>query len=158
METEHISALPKVPAAPPASSQNVRASMIGNRSQNTKPELIMRAALTDLGIQDFELHPSIPGTPDIAFEAEKIAVFINGCYWHRCPHCRPHFPKTNQEYWSAKFARNKSRDRRNAVILKELGWKVLVVWECKVRKNSRRQARRVHAWLSKRSVHHYTSD
>ncbi|MYC35229.1 MAG: DNA mismatch endonuclease Vsr [Chloroflexi bacterium] len=139
-----------LPPAPPATSPAVRSSMVGNRSANTRPEQSMRDALTALGLDHFVLHPALPGKPDITFYAEKVAVFVHGCYWHRCPHCSPHFPSTNQDYWTAKFARNRARDKRNTTALKELGWLVVVVWECKVRKNPKQQARRVQSWMLKR--------
>ena len=142
--------LPPLPPAPPATSSAVRSSMIGNRSANTRPEQLMRDALAALDLGHFVSHPPLPGTPDIAFDAEKVAVFVHGCYWHRCPHCSPHFPSTNQEYWTAKFARNRARDKRNTATLKELGWVVVVVWECKVRKNPKQQARRVRSWVFRR--------
>ena len=142
--------LPPLPPAPLAKLPAVRSSMIGNRSSNTRPEQTMQAALTDLGLGHFITHLTLPGTPDITFYEEKVAVFVHGCYWHRCPHCSPHFPSTNQEYWTAKFARNRARDKRNAVTLRGMGWLVVVVWECKVRKNPKRQARRVRSWIMRR--------
>lgn len=147
----NVSILPPLPAPPPAASAAVRSSMIGNRSANTRPEVAMRYALTRRGIGHFVLHPSLPGKPDIVFTDEKVAVFVHGCYWHRCPYCSPHFPNRNQDYWTAKFARNRARDKRNAAELKRMGWRVVVVWECKVRKDPGRQARRVKAWLLKQA-------
>ena len=144
------STLPQLPPAPPATSTAVRSSMMGNRPANTQPEVILQTALTALGINHFDLHPKLPGTPDIAFHTERVAVFVHGCYWHRCPHCSPHFPSSNKDYWTAKFARNRIRDQRNKAALKELGWTTVVVWECKLRKNPKRQARRVLSWLTKR--------
>lgn len=141
--------LPHLPPAPAATSSAVRASMAGNRSANTRPETTMQTALAAVGTNDFTRHPELPGTPDIAFYAEKVAIFVHGCYWHRCPYCSPHFPSTNQHYWTAKFARNRVRDQRNKAALKKMGWHVVVVWECKLRKNSNRQARRVLSWLTK---------
>ncbi len=123
--------------------------MRGNRSASTRPEMEMQGALLALGIDHFVTRPLLPGTPDIAFEGEKIAVFVHGCYWHRCPYCSPHHPSANVSYWSAKFARNKARDKTTTSQLKKLGWRVIIVWECKVRKNSKGQARRVLSLLLK---------
>ena len=123
--------------------------MVGNRSSQTRPEIELQGALVALGLEHFVTHPLLPGKPDIVFEAEKVAIFVHGCYWHRCPHCSPHFPATNQAYWGAKFARNKTRDKQVTRDLREAGWKVVVVWECKVKKNPKRQSKRVKAWLSK---------
>lgn len=140
--------LPPLPAAPPAASPAVRAAMVGNRSLQTRPEAKLQGALAALGLAHFATHPPLPGKPDIVFEQEMVAVFVHGCYWHRCPYCSPHFPATNQVYWSAKFARNKARDQATARELRSLGWQVVVVWECKLKKDSRRQARRVKSRLS----------
>ena len=140
---------PPLPASPKSTSSAVRASMIGNRSVQTRPETVLQEALTAIGLDQFAKHCSLQGTPDIAFDREKVAIFVHGCYWHRCPYCSPHFPSTNQAYWSAKFARNKDRDKSVKRGLKELGWKVIIVWECKVLKNPIRQARRISAWLSR---------
>ena len=63
----------------------------------------------------------------------KVAVFVNGCYWHRCPHCALPMPKSNVAFWSDKFARNRARDERNHRALVEDGWTVLVVWECRLK-------------------------
>lgn len=141
---------PPLPVSPKSTSPAVRASMIGNRSTQTRPETALQEALIAIGLDRFVRHGPLQGTPDIAFDQEKVAIFVHGCYWHRCPYCSPHFPSTNQAYWSAKFARNKERDKSVKRGLKELGWQVVVVWECKVFKNPIRQARRVSAWLSKR--------
>lgn len=141
--------LPPLPEAPATTSPAVRASMVGNRSLQTRPEAKLQGALVALGLAHFVTHPPMPGKPDIVFEEERVAVFVHGCYWHRCPYCSPHFPATNQVYWSAKFARNKARDQATARELRSLGWQVIVVWECKLKQNSRRQARRVKSWLSK---------
>ena len=135
--------LPPLPTAPKATSLAVRATMQGNRSSNTRPELLLQETLINMGLDWFHLESGLQGSPDIVFEPERIAVFVHGCYWHRCPYCAPNFPSTNRHYWSAKFARNRARDRR---VLRELrgdGWDVIVVWECKLRKNPRRQASRV---------------
>jgi DNA mismatch endonuclease (patch repair protein) len=61
-----------------------------------------------------------------------VAVFVNGCYWHRCPHCRPPLPKSHPEFWSAKFAANQERDARKTAELEAAGWVVVTVWECRV--------------------------
>lgn len=134
----------KLPKAPPATSEAVRASMCGNRPTNTKPEAILAQAFCNAGLQGFTRNAgNLPGSPDLAFNAEKIAIFVHGCYWHRCPYCSPHFPDTNQVYWSAKFKRNIRRDKRARTFLRAMGWKPLVIWECKLKKDSARMVRRV---------------
>lgn len=141
--------LAPLPPVPPASSEAVRSSMVGNKSKSTRLEIKMRETLSGIGIDHFVLHPALPGTPDIAFCDERVAVFVHGCFWHRCPYCSPHIPNRNQEYWLAKFNRNQARDKRNIAELRRMGWSIVVVWECKFRKNPRRQAQRVKLWLSK---------
>ena len=123
------------PKAPPASSEAVRHSMQGNRSKNTKPELLVRRALRERGITGYRLQwKGASGRPDIAFPGRRVAVFVHGCFWHRCPYCHPSEPRSNVEFWQAKFQRNQERDRRNVESLLEHGWTVVVVWECRLKK------------------------
>ena len=127
---------PKLPPAPPPSSVATSASMKGNRSKGTAAEKKLAKILISKGLTRYsENDGSLPGSPDFAFRDSKLAVFVNGCYWHRCPYCKPNFPKSNQEYWEVKFKRNRIRDRRNKSVLRSMGWKSLVVWECKLDKN-----------------------
>jgi DNA mismatch endonuclease (patch repair protein) len=77
--------------------------------------------------------PSLPGKPDLAFKNRKIAVFVHGCFWHGHPGCaKARIPKTRTEYWRAKIIANKSRDRRVETKLRKLGWRVFVVWQCRI--------------------------
>jgi len=104
------------------------------KSRNTKPELILRRALWDHGIRGYRLYwNKVPGRPDIAFPGKKIAIFVNGCFWHRCPHCNPPFPKSHSGFWENKFERNIERDIRKVELLTNNNWKVIVIWECKIR-------------------------
>ncbi|EMP3662894.1 DNA mismatch endonuclease Vsr [Pseudomonas aeruginosa] len=102
--------------------------------ENTKPELKVRAKLHFLGLR-FRLHRrDLPGTPDIVLTKHRTVIFVHGCFWHRHPGCRyATTPKTRQEYWIPKFEANTSRDVRKEAQLRELGWRVLVVWECETR-------------------------
>lgn len=110
--------------------------MSANKSKDTKPELIFRKALNKNGIKGYRLHwKKATGTPDIAFPGKKIAIFINGCFWHRCSICNPSIPKSNIDFWNKKFQRNIERDELKFKILKEQGWTVVVVWECQIRKD-----------------------
>ena len=107
--------------------------MQANKSKDTGPELRVRAALRKRGLTGYRLHwKKAPGRPDICFPGRKTAIFVNGCYWHRCPHCGLPTPKSNVEFWEEKFARNRARDERNCEELLDQGWKVLVVWECRI--------------------------
>ena len=122
-------------AAPAASSEAVRHSMQGNKRADTKPELVVRRRLREAGLSGYRLQWRVPGRPDIAYPGRKLAIFVNGCFWHRCPICRPSSPKTHVEYWEAKFRRNVERDEENARKLEEMGWTVLTVWECELRRD-----------------------
>lgn len=96
------------------------------RGRNTKMELAVRPTLEALG---FEYHPGgIFGRPDFAHRKAKIAVFVDGCFWHGCPrHYR--IPKDNCDFWSAKIARNRARDDAVTKMLEAEGWRVIRVWE-----------------------------
>ncbi|WP_332815978.1 very short patch repair endonuclease [Ramlibacter sp.] len=101
------------------------------RGQDTKPELLLRRALHGLGLR-YRLHvKALPGKPDIVFPKFRTVLFVNGCFWHRHAGCKvANTPKTNIDFWRAKFQANVDRDQRNIVRLQELGWRVLIVWEC----------------------------
>ena len=115
---------------------NVSRVMSSNKAKNTKPELRLRKALFADGVRGYRLNwKKVPGKPDIAFPGRKISIFINGCYWHRCPHCELPLPKTNTEFWKEKFDKNIKRDKKKEKELLDLGWTVLVFWECKIKTN-----------------------
>ena len=128
----------RVPA-PPASNYAVHKSMQGNKRKDTKPELLVRERLREAGLGGYRLQWKVPGRPDVAWPGKKVCLFINGCFWHRCPHCHPSTPAKNVEYWEAKFARNVERDEKNLSALKADGWKVHVVWECQLKKKTREE-------------------
>lgn len=92
--------------------------MSANKGKNTKPELSLRRALRQTGIRGYRLNwKKAPGRPDIAFPGRKIAIFVNGCFWHRCPYCHPGFPKSHRSLWRRKFVDNKRRDKYKALQL-----------------------------------------
>lgn len=108
--------------------------MSANKSKNTKPELIFRKALWANGIKGYRLHwKKAPGSPDIAFPQTKFAIFVNGCFWHRCPKCKLPMPKSNSLFWKEKFKKNINRDKQKIHLLKEAGWISLVLWECELK-------------------------
>lgn len=108
--------------------------MKGNVPRNTKPELFLRRLLREAGYPGYRLHwKKAPGRPDIAYPGRKVAIFVNGCFWHRCPHCNPPLPKAHREYWTLKFEQNLERDARKTHELEGVGWRVLTVWECELR-------------------------
>ena len=122
--------------APAASNFAVHKSMQGNKRADTKPELLMRERLCAAGLGGYRLQWKVAGRPDIAWPGKKVCVFVNGCFWHRCPHCKLSTPKKNVEYWTAKFERNVERDRENVAKLEAAGWRAHVVWECELKKKT----------------------
>ncbi len=106
--------------------------MQANRRRDTKPEISLRSALHRAGLRyRCDLRIDLPGgrvRPDIVFTRRKVAVFVDGCFWHRCPEHASQ-PKSNTDYWSQKFARNVERDIRNTELLVDAGWSVVRVWE-----------------------------
>lgn len=118
---------------PEPTSAAVSRSMRGNRGRDTKPELLLRGLLREAGYPGYRLHwKKAPGRPDIAYPGRRVAIFVNGCYWHRCPHCQPSSPKAHTEFWERKFELNQERDARKQRELEAAGWTVFVVWECEL--------------------------
>ena len=114
----------------------IKKSMKGNKRADTKPEMLVRQRLREVGLTGYRLQwKKAPGRPDIAFPGRKIAIFVNGCFWHRCPHCNPSTPKRNVEFWQAKFKRNVERDARAIDELKEMGWAPITIWECELKRD-----------------------
>lgn len=105
--------------------------MSGIRGKDTKPELLVRKALFAAGFR-FRLHRrDLPGVPDVVLSRKRIAIFVHGCFWHCHRGCKnAKFPSTRPDFWREKLGRNVVRDRENVDILLNLGWRVLVVWEC----------------------------
>ncbi|MCF0061373.1 very short patch repair endonuclease [Dyadobacter chenwenxiniae] len=103
------------------------------RSENTKPEMLIRRFLFSQGLR-YKIHDhSLPGKPDLVFPKFKTVVFINGCFWHGHDGCKYFvLPKTRSEWWATKISKTTAKDAKNAKILIERGWKVLVVWECEL--------------------------
>lgn len=123
----------KLSPSPKASSVTVIKVMKANKPKNTKPEVILRKALWAHHIRGYRLNwKKVPGSPDIVFPKRKIAIFVNGCFWHRCPTCNLPLPKSNTEFWETKFKRNIERDQIKIKRLEELSWTVLVIWECSI--------------------------
>ena len=109
--------------------------MASIRSQNTRPELIVRSALHKMGFR-FTIHASqLPGKPDIALPRYRMVIWIHGCFWHGHRLCAAgrKRPTTNVEYWDPKLAANKRRDRTHMRAVNRLGWKNFVIWECEIK-------------------------
>ncbi|ACI52395.1 DNA mismatch endonuclease Vsr [Gluconacetobacter diazotrophicus PA1 5] len=108
------------------------------RSQDTKPEIALRRALHRLGLRFRLGGAGLPGRPDIVLPRHRAAVFVHGCFWHRHPGCKvASTPKSNTDFWVARFDRNVARDGKVMRELQELGWNVFVIWECELSAKSR---------------------
>ena len=107
--------------------------MQANVPKDTAPEMLVRRLLHRLGYR-FRLHrKDLPGRPDLVFPGRRAAIQVHGCFWHQHPGCaHAHIPKSRQDYWIPKFARNIERDRDNQRRLIEMGWRVMILWECEV--------------------------
>lgn len=106
--------------------------------KETKPEIIVRKYLFARGLRYRKNAKRLPGTPDIVFPKYKTAVFVNGCFWHGHKGCRySHLPSTNFEYWEKKIADNIERDERKKRELEGLGYRVLIIWQCQLKSNTK---------------------
>lgn len=107
------------------------------RSTNSKPEEIVRKYLFSKGFRYRKNVKKLPGCPDIVLPKYQTVIFVNGCFWHKhdCP--RFVWPSSNQDYWRPKILRNVERDQLSHQELEALGWKVIVVWECELKKKVR---------------------
>ncbi len=104
------------------------------RDRDTKPERQVRSMLHRMGYR-FRLNRSdLPGKPDIVLPRYRTVVLVHGCFWHRHKRCKyAYTPKSRQQFWKSKFSKNVERDQKVIRALKELGWRVLLVWECELR-------------------------
>ena len=110
-------------------------NMSAIKSKNTKPEIAVRKLLHSMGFR-FRLHrKDLPGSPDIVLPKYKTVIFVHGCFWHRHENCKyASTPKTRSEFWESKFEGNIKRDKINQTNLIKLGWKIIIVWECELKK------------------------
>ncbi|MCK5612353.1 very short patch repair endonuclease [Candidatus Pacearchaeota archaeon] len=112
----------------------VMSSIRGKHNRST--EICLKMALVRSGINGWKLHSQkLPGTPDFYFHSPKLAVFVDGCFWHGCPKCG-HIPKTRSEFWEAKIKRTKQRDRKKRSELRKIGISTLGVWEHELKESS----------------------
>ena len=94
------------------------------------------------------MHPkNVPGRPDIVFKKHELAIFVNGCYWHRCEKCEPSFPKINQAFWREKFQKNKERDDRKIKELETAEWRTITIWECQIKNDLEETIREIERFL-----------
>lgn len=116
------------------SDRSVNMSKI--RGKNTKLEILVRKELFKRG-KRYMLNSNLPGKPDIVFLPKKVAVFVNGCFWHQHGCSLSYMPKTNVDFWKTKLNKNKERDKNVREKLKSIGWKFIDVWECEIEKDIR---------------------
>jgi len=120
------------------------------KSKNTKLEIEFRKKLWNKNLK-YRLHYKISGKPDLVFVSKKIAVFVDSCFWHKCP---KHFrrPKSRLAYWKPKIERNTTRDKKVNEMLKNEGWKVLRFWEHEIKKNPERCVKKIKNALKRRPL------
>lgn len=106
------------------------------RGTNTQPEVKVRQYLFSKGFRYRKNDKRLPGTPDIVLPKYHTVVFVNGCYWHRHANCKyATTPSSNAEFWITKFSKNVENDKKNSIALTSMGWAVLTVWECEIKKD-----------------------
>ena len=122
-------------------------NMSAIRGRDTKPEIKLRKILWAEGLR-YRCNSRLPGKPDIVFPAARIVIFVDGCFWHRCPE---HFkqPATNADFWMRKISGNVERDKKVAQRLQEQGWQVMRFWEHSVRKNAAGVAKEIPKEVTK---------
>ena len=104
------------------------------KNENTRPEMRVRKRLHALGFRFRLYRKDLPGKPDLTLAKHRTVIFVHGCFWHSHPSCKhAELPTSNREYWERKIGRNVERDRKNQELLAEQGWRVLVLWECRIR-------------------------
>lgn len=134
----------------PPLTEGVWKCMKANKSKDTSPELKVRKALRNAGYPGYRLNwKNAPGKPDICYPGRKVAIFVNGCFWHRCPRCNLPLPKHNADYWIPKLERNAERDRQNLEELKREGWRVVILWECEMKEDFNSCMNRIISALEK---------
>lgn len=106
------------------------------RSTNSKPEETVRKYLFSQGLRYRKNVRKLPGCPDIVLKKYRTVIFVNGCFWHHHDCGRFVWPSTNEEYWHKKIDRNVERDKEDQQALEELGWQVLVIWECQLKRKN----------------------
>jgi DNA mismatch endonuclease (patch repair protein) len=124
-------------------------NMANIKGKNTKPELVVRSLVHRLGYR-YRLHQKgLPGKPDLVFASRRKVIFVHGCFWHM-HECRYGAvkPATNASFWETKRLSNVERDKNNRIVLEQIGWQVLVIWECQTRVSEETLAEIVTSFLS----------
>ena len=136
-------------------SKETRSQIMSRVGQkDTRPEILLRSVLHKAGLRYRLYDKALPGSPDLIFPRFRSVVFVHGCYWHSHGCYRSTVPKSRREFWKKKFRANRRRDQRVMVLLRERGWRVMIVWECtlvgKYALVPQSVAEQVHAWLTGR--------
>jgi DNA mismatch endonuclease (patch repair protein) len=119
-----------------------RYNMSKIHGENTGPEIKIRKMLFARGIRGYRIQFNIPGKPDLVFTKKKIAIFIDGCFWHKCPVCFQE-PETRKEFWMKKIGSNVERDKKVNQQLQDEGWRVIRIWEHEIRKEPDKVVQRI---------------
>jgi DNA mismatch endonuclease (patch repair protein) len=127
-------------------SDDRRKTMQAVKGKGTRLEKRLFAMLAGMGLKGWKKNvEGITGKPDVAFSDQQVAVFIDGCFWHGCPHCRRKLPETNREYWEKKLKRNVALAKLHNRQLRRAGWAVIRVWEHEIADTAKIKARILHA-------------
>ena len=116
------------------------------RGKNTGPEIKLRKLLWSKGIRGYRIHFKLPGKPDIVFTKKRIAIFIDGCFWHKCPVCFQE-PETRKEFWIKKIRSNVDHDKKVNDLLQSEGWTIIRIWEHEIRKEPENAVKKIIALL-----------
>jgi DNA mismatch endonuclease (patch repair protein) len=116
---------------------------------NRTTEMRLRYALVNARISGWCLHPDLPGRPDFFFHRDKIALFVDGCFWHGCPRCG-HIPATNRAFWKMKIERNQQRAKKWNRLLRRQGIAAIHIWECHLKRNLQSTIKRIDRLLTER--------
>ncbi|MEO5229866.1 DNA mismatch endonuclease Vsr [Bacteroides ovatus] len=116
-------------------SQTKRSDIMSKiSSKDTKPEILVRKFLFSKGFRYRINVKTLPGKPDIVLPKYKTIIFVNGCFWHGHNCKKGKLPSSNTDFWKEKISNNKSRDAKNSDLLVNLGWKVIIIWQCEISK------------------------
>ena len=132
--------------------KKTRSAIMSNiRHKNTSLEVNFRKLLREKGLRGYRIHCKLPGKPDVVFTKKKLAIFIDGCFWHKCPKCYAP-PKSNKRYWLPKIEKNAERDKKNARKLRRNGFKVIRIWEHEALRNPERPIRKIIKYLDEMKI------
>ena len=118
---------------------------------NKTTELKLIQVFEECGIKGWRRHYEVKGRPDFVFLKEKIAIFVDGCFWHGHD-CRNTWPSSNSEYWSKKRSRNMKRDKEVTALFEQRGWTVVRIWECELKKKNRRALMEKLSCINKKEI------